>query len=220
MLKFICILLTSLLLFASCAPKLSKQEMVVLSGSQQIMLKDGTISRQEQIEVYKKLEKASTKRFKGFSQEEVMDACNKVLKLIDPDDSTFTHTSDMIIMKRTAVISIVVLTGIIHDYWIIKSSKDQDVVSITLRMVRKTKDIGLNDVSIYPDNLDSTTVPIQNSALFEGEYYTFFKRVEYFLGIESTWYDCAVAEKKVVGLGMPKNIRNMCSLCTDKKPNM
>ena len=210
------------ILFTSCAPKLTNQEMLVMTSSNQVTfnaVKDGSISREEQIKIFKTLENASTKNYKGYTQEELMSACYKVLKLIDPNDSTFTHTSETIVMKRTAVVSIVILTGVIHDYWVIKASHTDDGIAITLRMARKTKDSDLFfSVNLFPEKLDSINIPIQNSVLYEGEYYTFFKRLDYFLGVEPVWYDCKAAEVKVASLGMPKNVRNMCYLCDDLKP--
>ena len=205
----LCIFLS--LFFFSCASQLSNQEQLLLKTR-------NNLSRIEQNSIYEQLEKASKKKYNKHTKKDVMDACYQVLSLMDPRDSLFQHGPDIIVMKRTWFLSLGIITSISNDYWIVKFIDTPQGTLVTLRTISKGKDSGLFDLSIYPEELESTNLTIHQSCLLEGDYYTFFKRVDYMLGVEPVWYDCSLAKSKIIALCMPKNINRTCMFADDLKP--
>ena len=149
------------------------------------------MSREEQLAINNKNISAANKIYSGFSKEDIANAVTKTLELIDPSDSKFTHYENKIIMMRRYFFTLLFNTVIGSDCWIVTFEKlnDQDVsvsLSVSIAQAAGMVPVGNTTASTNPDK---TSVPS------ECESRLFFKRVDYFLGIEKKWISCKEAKK-------------------------
>lgn len=198
-----------------CTPKLTKQDKLVVFDD-----KKG-ITRKEQLKIYDNLKTASEKKYTGYSQAKVLDACEDVLNSIANDDSEFIHFKDRIIMKKRKVFTMLFLTNVTHEYWILTANRLNDnEVSVQLRMKSMTKEWGALDLlfaspgDLSPEKAEQFDLSIQQSDLLGIEYEIFFKRLDYILGEIDTWYDCEMAksyvETKEVNSGVRNPLQHIC----------
>ncbi|WP_159299822.1 hypothetical protein [Spiribacter sp. SSL99] len=141
------------------------------------------LSREEWLDIH-------NHTYPDASAEEVISAAEEVLRTADPNDVTFTHREDGFLATRQFLYYFVLAATSGQDFYDLTATEREDGgVDVSLYMSRSESSLvgqptggGGASVTTIPGNAS----PIQSPAA----YFGFWRRIEYFLGQEDTWYTC------------------------------
>lgn len=132
---------------------------------------------------------AATRFFPGKSAQEVRKAAYEVLRLVDPSDMRFDPRPDRLLASRSFAFTFLLSSAIGRDYYEVKYKEENEgtIVSLATELrssmglfpTAGTQPAFLSDISIVGSEL-----PWRGPTIF-------FERLEYFLGLRSTWTTCA-----------------------------
>jgi hypothetical protein len=132
---------------------------------------------------------AASRFFPGKSAREVRQAAYEVLRLVDPSDMRFDPRPDRLLASRSFAFTFLLSSAIGRDYYEVKYKEENGgtIVSLATELrssmglfpTAGTQPAFLSDLSIV-----GSEVPWRGPTIF-------FERLEYFLGLRSTWTTCA-----------------------------
>ena len=128
--------------------------------------------------------------YPNANAEEVISAAEEVLRTADPNDVRFTHREDGFLATRPFLYYFVLAATTGQDFYdLTVTEREAGGVDVSLYMSRSNSSMigqptggGGASVTTIPGN----ATPIQSPAA----YFGFWRRLEYFLGSEDTWYTC------------------------------
>lgn len=151
------------------------------------------ISRQDQLAMINRNKQAATQRYVGFTKDELANAAEKVLYLIDPSDMTVIHQENRVIAMRSYMLFIIFNSLWGSDTWVVdlkKVGEQEYDVSVSA--------LGGQSVGVFatpPQARSPEEISPDFSALSESDMKLFFSRLDYFLKKNATWKTCKDAKK-------------------------
>lgn len=146
--------------------------------------KNPELTREEWLDIH-------NQTYEEASSEEVIAAAEEVLRTADPNDVTFTHREDGFLSTRPFLYYFVLAATSGQDFYDLSvEERDAGGVIASLYMSRSASTLAGQptgagsgaSVTTIPGN----AAPVQSPA----SYFGFWKRVDYFLGLEDDWYTC------------------------------
>ena len=152
---------------------------------------------------------AKTRTYKGISSEQVMQASEKLLKLVDEARFQFKRESSQLTASRSGEIYTGIYSGgaaNVTAVWLVKTQeKDQStVVTIEAGWKRKALSTGITSNIKQPEG---TAV-----------YNLFFSRLDNLLGKSNEWMTCEGMNKAIEQGEEFGDIRMLCAYTDDKRP--
>jgi len=162
------------------------------------------MTRAEQLALRDKSREAAVNTYQGFTKDQVIEAAEKTLRLIDPTDAVFTHTEDKMVMTRPYSLFLGVSSVHGYDFWIMEfKEKENQTIETTVTVVTIQNSGPFAQMPKIPP---LGGVGVSQSTLSEAEAKAFYKRLDYMLGIEKQWMTRADALKMAEENGYVTNI--------------
>lgn len=136
----------------------------------------------------------TTTRIYDKTPDEILNASEKVLRLIDGDDFSIAHTQNGLVATRNWVVYLVLAASNGSDIWVINTEPTKD------GKTRVTTSISTSmGGTIAPMGGQIATAPGMSGmpAYGNASYDLFFKRLEYLLGLRAEWITCSEANNLV-----------------------
>lgn len=146
------------------------------------------LTREEQLAMQQRNMKAAVRNYQGFTKNEIANAAEKVLYLIDPADSKIIHQEDKVINYRYFIIYLGLGSDVGYDTWVVTMKELEDKSIDVSVMVGTISNSGLFITAPQPKSL--AELNFETDALDEAESMLFFERLDYFLGTNPNWRSC------------------------------
>jgi len=139
----------------------------------------------------------TTRYYRNVTVDEALNSAEKLFRLADGDDFTFSHTSNELRASRQWIVYVVIAVVFGTDHWSIRATQASDGVEMNIQVSSG----GSSPAPFFSGpNLDMTgtvsmpigTESIQGSALYD----LFWARMDYFLGKKKEWPDCDEANRR------------------------
>ena len=158
---------------------------LVISGCAQKKL-----SREEQLAIQERNSVAAVQVYEGYTVDELAQAAENVLYLIDPGfDTDIKHLKNSVISHRRYLIYMVLSAVMGVDTWVVRiEEKTPNVHKVSV--VADGVFAGLimpSPVAVEDIHPNSTKLPEASAKLF-------FERLDYFLGKQTVWRSCKNSE--------------------------
>lgn len=148
------------------------------------------LSREEQLAIQERNSAAAVQIYEGFTVDDIAQAAEKVLYLIDPGfDTDIKHLKNSVVSHRRYMIYMVLSAVMGVDTWVVRIEEKTP----TIHEVSVAADgvfAGLimpSPVSVEDTHPNSTKLPEASAKLF-------FERLDYFLGKQAVWRSCKNSE--------------------------
>lgn len=145
------------------------------------------LTREEQLAMQQRNMKAAVRNYQGFTKNEIANAAEKVLYLIDPADAKIIHQEDKVINYRHYY---AFAAGFGYDTWIVTVKELENKSFDVSVMVGFSQSFGLLGIAPVPQAKTPAEINFETNALDEAESMLFFERLDYFLGINPNWRSC------------------------------
>ena len=180
------------------------------------------LSREEQLAIQQNNMKAASKNYKGFTKNEIANAAEKVLYLIDPTDAKIIHQENKVINYRYFVMYLGFGSIVGYDTWVVTMKELKDKSFDVSVMVGTISNSGL--FVTIPQPKSSAELNFETNALDEAESMLFFERLDYFLGINPNWRSWEnikkwVEENNYQGIAQEAYSRHLYPIYTPFKNN-
>jgi len=141
---------------------------------------------------------ATTRTYAGVTQEQVIGAAERVLRLADGDDFAFAHRPDGFLASRGWSVYLVLGASVGADTWVLSTSTRPDGA------VFASVEVGTSAAAVTPmatttpgtwtaAALPAGATPVQGRAVYD----LFWSRVDYLLGLRETWPTCKESDAAV-----------------------
>lgn len=178
------------------------------------------MTREESLKAREEWLKFSHKEYPNLSKEQIIAGAEEVLNLADGDDFKFFHTEDGFIAKRIWFIYAVLAAEQGTDTWKFSVKKNEKGINVATFYVTRTSGTISGTVTGSGDTT-TMTLPsqddiIQGTAIYE----IFWNRMDYVLGMSTSWPDCNLYKKKITENKVTGELTQICDSVTldDKLP--
>ena len=158
----------------------------------------------------------TSREYQNKTQEEVIQAAEKLFTLADGDDFQFSHTQNGMLAHRRWFLYLVIAAADGVDYWKLNTEKTEHGVKVTIELTvagNTTTAGGMNSI-----NTSSILgMPVNGNAI----YTIFWERMDYLMGKTDHWMTCDEINKKIKNKELFGGAEQLCLSATvdDKHPD-
>ncbi|MFV0422779.1 hypothetical protein [Oleidesulfovibrio sp.] len=135
---------------------------------------------------------ASQKVYTDVTQEQVLQAAEKILLLADPEDTIVSQRRDGISAKREFFRYLILSASTGTDYWTVAAKQTTSGIAVQVAATAE---------QAYVLGPESGSRPVADNSILEKDiiasealYSLFYERLDYLLGKKKQWLDCSAAK--------------------------
>lgn len=141
----------------------------------------------------------TTRVYPDKTKEDVFKAAEKLFRLSDGNDYTFTHSEESMDATRKWSFYVVLAAGFGQDHWRVTAKDTDNGVKATVQAATQSQAVQPMMVADGTNqNAYATTGPMQGSPIQGNALYNlFWKRMDYLLGKRPDWATCEESDKNI-----------------------
>lgn len=157
-------------------------------------------------------ETVAQKKYNNIEKSKLIAAAESVMKLADNDDFKFSYTQNGILGSRKWLVYMVLAASMGVDNWLFEvTEKNGDTVA-SLQLSRQAGD--MTGYSVGNSSGVVTTPNMGYPAMETASYDLFWRRLDYMLGLTTTWTSCKDEEENIKKKLAWGNISYLCDSMT------
>jgi len=150
---------------------------------------------------------ATTRTYEGVSSEQVMQASEKLLKLVDESRFKFNRDDKQLTATRSGQVFTNIGKADVTAVWLVKTQEKDKSTVVTLEAGWKRQSLSTGVTSRNVKKPEGTAV-----------YSLFFNRLDNLLGQSNEWITCEGMKKAIQQGEASGDIRMLCAYADDKIP--
>lgn len=164
---------------------------------------------------------ATTRYYEKVTKEQVLSASEKLFRLSDGDDYSFSHTENSINASRKWMAYFIIGAASGVDYWTVTVEPNDGKIKTTVLVTTKSETVAATGTT--DGGYAATTLPSSGGQQFQGNaiYDVFWSRMDFLLGKTDTWMTCQASNQRVkqkIVWGSNEALCNSFNISKDETP--